>query len=72
MVILFQTCVLFFFFTKKKKNKKKKNENLFLGLNCSLFSLQLNVEKRLKIRAVFNEIHDFKLFSLWVYYGSVP
>ena len=45
--------------------------NLFFGLNCSSFSLQLNAENRFKIRAVYNEIHIFKL-SVCGLYGSDP
>ena len=56
------------FFLQKKKKKKK---NIF-GSNCSSLILQLNAENRINIRAVFNKIHVFKLFSVWDLCGSDP
>ena len=57
------TCVLqtqfsSFFFTK---------EIDFFDSNCATFILQLNAENRINIRAVYNEIHVFKIFLYGIY-----
>ena len=51
-----------------QENSKKK----IFGSNCSSLILQLNVENRINIRSVHNEIHVFKPFSVWDLYGSDP
>ena len=57
IVIFGQKCFFFFF-------HQKKFDFFFFGSNCSSFILQLKAENRINIRAVFNEIHVFKLFCM--------
>ena len=52
------------FFTKTIEN------NVF-GSNCSSFILQLKAENRINIRAVYNEIHVFKLFLYGTYMVAI-
>ena len=63
IVIFGQNCGVFL--QKKKKSKKK------FGSNCSSFILQLNSEKRINIRAVYNEIHVFKLFLIGIFMVAI-
>ena len=48
------------------KNSKKK-----IGSNCSSFILQLNAETQINIRAVYNEVHVFKLFLYVIYMAAI-
>ena len=45
--------------------------DFFSGSNCSSFTLQLNAENRINIRAVYNEIHVFKLFLYGIYMVAI-
>ena len=63
IVIFGQKCVVVFFSPKiRKKN---------FGTNCSSFILQVNAENRINIRAVYNEIHVFKLFLYGIYMVAI-
>ena len=46
--------------------------DFFFGSNCSSFILQLNAENRINIRAVYDEIHVFKLFLFEIYMVAIP
>ena len=49
----------------------QKCENLFFGSNCSSFILQLNAENGINIRAVYKDIHVFKLFLYRIYMVAI-
>ena len=49
----------------------RKSENLFFGSKCSSFILQLNVENRINIRAIYNEIHVFNRFLYGIYMVAI-